>query len=379
MKRELNIVAISDVHVGCPRIDPNALHDRFIKYLYPHLNQQVDILFICGDFFDSLLTLNSLASLVCLNIIGELKDICKTNDIDLRILRGTYTHDRDQPAHFVNGEDPNATWIKLFNKVDLEYNEKTGLNILYIPDNVATSDIYADIRKILDAHGVGRADILIHHGYFKHMLPQNIREPSGCLDADLINKYVKGCVLNGHVHLSSIYRNVLSIGSFERMVHGEEGAKGFFKIRIDTESVYHFEFVENKEASKFLTYDMRTFGNMAAEAISFFTRKWDDDICRFREGEKVRVRFISDDESIVEGCSSVAREKWPGTIIDKVNAVKREQILENVNTSLDELPVLTPDNLGEMMLPLVQKTRPDMTLQEIQDILELCKDPKKEA
>ena len=90
------------------------------------------------------------------------------------------------------------------------------------------------------------------------------------------------------------------------------------------------------------------------------------------------MRFISEDPGIVEGCSSVAVEKWPKTTVDKVNVVKREQILENVNTSIEDLPVITKDNLGEMLLPIVQKKNPEISLQDINDVLELCKDPKKE-
>ena len=378
MERDINILAISDVHVGCPRIDPVLLHQRLIKYFYPHITPETDILFICGDFFDSLLSLNSVASLEAVDIIRELRTLCAANHCDLRVLRGTYTHDRDQPRHFVKGIDPSDTSVRLYSSVDLEYHEATGLRILYIPDNVGSKDIYEDIRKLLEAHGTDKADILIHHGYFKHMLPANLQEPPGCLDVDRISKYVKGCVLNGHVHLSSIYKNVISVGSFERMVHNEESPKGFFKVKIDKAGAYHFEFVENKEANKFLSFDMRTFGTMASEAIAFFTRRWDDCIKTFRPDEQVRVRFISEDPGIVEGCSAVAVEKWPKTTVDKVNVVKREQILENVNTSIEDLPVITKDNLGEMLLPIVQKKNPEISLQDINDVLELCKDPKKE-
>lgn len=372
MDRELNIIAISDIHVGCPRLNSKLLHDRFIKYLYPQITKDIDILFICGDFFDTLLNLNSQASLESLEIISELKQLCRENDCDLRVLRGTFTHDRNQPQHFVNGDDPNDTSVKLYDKLALEYNEKTGLNILYIPDNLPNVDICKDARELLDAHHVDRADILVHHGYFKHMLPPSIREPHGCLDVEAVSKLVKGCVLNGHVHLTSIYKNVISIGSFDRLTHGEEGPKGFYKIRIDKDDVYHFNFIENKEANKFLTLDLRAFGDMASEAVEFFNKKWTELVKTFRPNEPVRLRFLSDIPSVVEGCTQVAKEHWPDVGIDKAVVTKREQILENINMSTDELPVITPDNLCELALPIIQKRVPSITIDDIRSVITAC-------
>ena len=372
MDRDLNIVAISDIHVGCPRLNPCLLHDRFVKYLYPCIDKSTDILFICGDFFDTLLNLNSRASLESMIIIDELKRLCRENECDLRILRGTYTHDRDQPQHFVNGDDPSDNSVRLYDKLAFEYNERTGLNILYVPDNLPNVDICKDMRDLLDAHNVDKADILVHHGYFKHMLPPNIKEPHGCLTVDAVSSLVKGCTLNGHVHLTSIYKNVISIGSFDRLVHGEEGPKGFYKIRISPDGVYHFSFVENKEANKFLTFDMRTFGSTGTDAVQFFSKKWSELVKTFRPHELVRIRILSDDQAIIEGCSQVARDMWADVGVDKATVTKREQILENVNMGLDELPTITPENLGELLVPIVQKKAPHITLSDIRSVLDTC-------
>lgn len=378
MDKKISILAISDIHVGCPRLNPRLLHDRFVKFLYPQMTKDVSILFVCGDFFDSLLTMNAIASLEAIEIIKELKRICRENEIDLRVLRGTFSHDRSQPLHFIHGEDPNDTVVQLYDTLSFEYNARTGLNIVYIPDNLKRDNIYDDLRKLLDSHNLERADILIHHGYFKHMLPPNIQAPYGCLEADQIKKYVKGCVLNGHVHISSIYQNVISIGSFDRLAHNEEGAKGFYRIDIDTNGTYHFSFIENKEATKFLSFDLNTFEGMGSEAVQFFTKKWNETIKSFRPNEEVRIRIVSADPGIVEGCAQVARSTWPSVTIDKATVRKREQILENVNLGLDELPVLTPSNIEEMLLPVVQKRFPNTSAQDVHDVISMCVDPKKE-
>ena len=377
-----SVLAISDVHVGCPRLDPRQLHERFRKFLYPKITPEIDILFICGDFFDTGLSLNSTAALESLRMIDELKILCKQADCDMRVLRGTFTHDRNQPRHFIYGEDPESSFIKLYEGLSVEFNKKTGMNILYVPDNLASNDIYADIRELLSNHNLEKVDIMVHHGYFKHMLPPNVPAPHGCLDQEIISKIVTGCTLNGHVHISSIFENCISIGSFDRLSYGEEAAKGFYKITYDSEAihgitgetcpVWQFEFIRNDDANKFLTFDLRPYGGNGEMAIAEFTDKWNKLIHDFGENELVRIRFLAEDQGLVEACSQLAKSLYPSVQVDKAQVAKREQILENVHMELSELPVITPANLQELLLPIVQKANPQMTAEDIKDVLDAC-------
>ena len=367
----ISVLAISDVHLGCPRLNPVSLHERLLKYLYPLISKDIKILFICGDFFDSLLNLNSMASLEAMRIIDELTSICIEVGCDLRVLRGTFTHDRNQPQHFINGRDPNDTRVRLFDKLSLEYHEPTGLYILYIPDNLSSKDIYGDIRTILDSKGVDKADIIISHGYFAHLLPKGVPEPHGCLDVDKIQNYVRGCVLNGHVHLTSILKNVISVGSFDRLSHGEEGPKGFYRIDIE-DGVYKFNFIENKDASKFLTFDLRRFGTEANAAMTQFQEKWQKVVDSLQPNELVHLRVASDDEAIIAGCIQLAKTIYPNVFVDKAPTTRREQIVENVNLGLEELPIITQDNLAELLVPIIQKGHPSTTLDTVKEVLNAC-------
>lgn len=365
-----SLLAISDVHIGCPRINPKLLHERLIKFLYPQITSDIKILFICGDFFDTALSLSAAAAFEALKIIDELKKLCRSVGCDLRILRGTFTHDRRQPAHFINGEDPDDTSVRMYENMAVEYHAKTGLTILYLPDNIPSKDIYKDIRELLDSHNLDKVDILINHGYFEHMLPPNIPAPHGCLTQEKISKFVKGCVLNGHVHLTSIYKNVISVGSFERMVHGEESPKGFYRIDIDNDA-YRFQFIENKEANKFITYNLRPF-DQNEEAIGVFSRAFEELVSTLRPDEEVHIRFISDEQGIVDTCTQIAKSLLPGVTVDKAQVVKREQILENIPMELSELPVITPLNLEELLMPILNQKDPNISSQTVHNILERC-------
>ncbi len=366
---KISILAISDVHIGCSRLNPHLLHEKFIKYVYPEITSDISILFICGDFFDTLLNLNAFAAFEAMDIIKELKTNCRQCGVDLRILRGTFTHDRNQPRHFINGENPDDLSVRLYETVAVEYHEKTGLNILYIPDNVKTDHMYEDIENLLQAHNLDKVDILVHHGYFKHMLPEAMLAkgiPAGCLEADKIKKYVKGCVLNGHVHLSSIYQNVISIGSFDRLAHGEEEPKGFYRIDIN-DGVYSFKFIENKDAMKFMTLNLMPF--KAEEALQWFTNKWSSIVSTLTNNEPIRIRLISDDKAVIEGCTQVAKSIYDQVIIDQATGSKRENLIENISVNLDELPLISEANIVDLLVPILKKTDPNVDPHKVEKIL----------
>lgn len=370
-----SILAISDVHIGCPRLNPFLLHERFTKFLYPRITKDISILFICGDFFDSLINLSNPSSREAMTIIKELKFLCRSVGCDLRVLRGTFSHDRDQPLHFIHREDPNDNTVKMFDKISFEYHEKTGLNIVYIPDNHGSKDIYSDIAELLKAHNVEKADILVHHGYFIHMFPPGIKPDKNALDVDVIQKYIKGCVLNGHVHRSSIYKNVISIGSFDRLAHDEDDPKGFYQVDIEGDK-YKFNFIENKEANKFITIDLLGYGENQEAALKYFCDEWARMIPTFIEGHVVHVRVKTDDKTINDACRTAAKEMWKWTIVDAAKTVKRDQVLENINTCLDELPVITPGNIETLLMPIIERRSHKISPEDLHDIIKSVADNK---
>ena len=91
--KPLKALAISDLHCGTPRLDPIHFTACICEYVLPKITKELDYLFICGDFFDLLVTMNSAASFAAMTVISKLKEECFKNDVKLRVLRGTYTHD----------------------------------------------------------------------------------------------------------------------------------------------------------------------------------------------------------------------------------------------------------------------------------------------
>lgn len=365
-------LALSDLHIGNPRLDPFHLQACIEEHVLPHIDKSLSHVFICGDFFDMLINMNSSASMVAMTIITELKKACFENDVQLRVLRGTFTHDRNQPKHFLTTSPEYNSHVRMFDTLAIEYDEACKINILYMPDNLPFPDIYKSVEDLLESHALKQVDVVIHHGYFKHMLPPGIPEPNGTLDYEKFKKYYSGCVLNGHVHVHSVYNNVISVGSFDRMAYGEEEEKGFFEICKNEAGAYQFKFIENPDANPFLTVDMRGFNDeQHAAAFDWFTTEW---MPKFnREDRTVHIRILSDDQGIVEGCKQLVQEKLNRVIVDRLASTKRDQLIENLKLDLAELPSITQENLPELLGDIIKKQHPEVNVQDCLGILDLLK------
>ena len=366
--------ALADLHVGNPRLDPFHFQACIEKYVIPQIQKGVNHLFICGDYFDMLINMNSAASMIAVTVISELKKACYENGVKLRVLRGTFTHDRQQPKHFLVTSPEYNACVKLFDTLSIEYDEESKMTFLYMPDNLKYADIYEEVEHLLEAHHLEKVDVVIHHGYFKHMLPPGLPEPFGTLDYEKFKKYYSGCVLNGHVHVHSIFNNVISVGSFDRMAYAEEEAKGFFKISKNEEGVYSFEFIENKDAHPYWTVDMRGFHEDHQKAFDWFTAEWMPKLSA--EDRTIHIRIQSDDPGIVEGCKQIVTEKLNRVIVDRQATTKREQIISNLNLELSDLPEITPENLGTLLLDIIKDKHPNVDLQECLKVIESLKEGK---
>ena len=368
-------IAISDLHVGNPRLDPIHFSACIEEYVIPKITKDIEFLFICGDFFDLLVNMNSASSLAALAVISRLKEVCYKNEVKLRVLRGTYTHDRDQPKHFLVTSPEYNSCVVLADELSIEYDKETESTILYMPDNLPISDIYGEIEKLLKLHCLEQVDLVIHHGYFKHMLPPGIPEPSGTLDYDRFKKYYRGCVLNGHVHTSSIHQNVISVGSFDRFAYGEEEAKGFYIISRNDEGRYSYEFIENKHANPFWTINLKEFDGSDTRPITDYVDQYFGP--RIRQAREmnlpVHVRLVTDISGVMDGVSQYLRDTYPHIAVDRGVATKQEQILEKVQLDLSELPVITPENVTDLAIPIIKNMHPDANPEEIRQVIESCK------
>lgn len=263
MTSNSDIVHITDIHLGFSQLSGKHVYDNLIDYLYPHL-EKCKLLLFSGDTFHTLLDFNHPAAKYVVLFLNDLFNISHTNNLAIRFLRGTYTHDRNQVS-FINGiakQHGNINFdIKCYDVLSLDFEKSLDLRMLYIPDDLgysSSNDCIADVHKLLNEYKWENVDVVVGHGYFKHVLPPGIPHLPACtFDMSQFTDICTKCVLFGHVHTPSITNleglPVIYGGSFERMNHGEEEAKGF--VTIDTSGdKWKYTFVENKNTILFKTY-----------------------------------------------------------------------------------------------------------------------------
>ncbi len=355
-------IAISDLHLGCPRVPAAHTHQALQEWLYPQLTDNLDILFISGDFFDTLLDMDGKAGYVAVNIINDLYELAVKHKFYIRILRGTFKHDRRQVQFFNLNETltlHKSPQILVVDEAKIEYISALNLHVMYLPDELH-DDIYSIINCLLKQHRLTQVDFIINHGYFEHLLPKGIPHiPKNTLNLDRVQTYVKGCIFNGHVHTANVYRNVINVGSFDRLAHGEESPKGYFKFTYDFHKVQS-AFVENKSASWFktYTYDEHTTLNQFI--------KWVE-AQHLRSDYLYHLRLYGPDRPI-----RVELETYIQTKYDLVRITRK--LTNEVSTDMNDVE----DTDEVELLPLTEQNLPNtieqfldykLTLNEINEIL----------
>ena len=250
-----NILAIADIHWGA--MDPDEMYNNLQYFLdFIRMKGDIDLVVICGDYFDYRLTLNSKAALKALRWFDELYNTCKDNGVKkLRAIKGTKEHDNDQWEAI----HPRETG-EFFKKFYICTSEETlpDLHCIYCPDETVNLKEYEELylKEMMSHHDIG-----FFHGNFDTQLPkmvidQNLEAniPSIIYFKDHWSKVIEGPLVSGHWHVFTDLDPLIYIGSYDRWAFGEEEDKGFLYIQYDTNShSYYWKHIENPFARKYNT------------------------------------------------------------------------------------------------------------------------------
>ena len=250
-----NILAIADIHWGA--MDPDEMYNNLQYFLdFIRMKGDIDLVVICGDYFDYRLTLNSKAALKALRWFDELYNTCKDSGVKkLRAIKGTKEHDNDQWEAI----HPRETG-EFFKKFYICTSEETlpDLHCIYCPDETVNLKEYEELylKEMMSHHDIG-----FFHGNFDTQLPkmvidQNLEAniPSIIYFKDHWSKVIDGPLVSGHWHVFTDLDPLIYIGSYDRWTFGEEEDKGFLYIQYDTNShSYYWKHIENPFARKYNT------------------------------------------------------------------------------------------------------------------------------
>lgn len=354
------MATVSDIHFGHPRT--NTFHiAQSLREAFPDNAEtaQLDLIFFAGDVFDRLLNLPQEEVDEIQSAIGYILELCAKHNILLRVLEGTPSHDWRQSRQFVNinNSAQRSAQLKYVDTLSIEIiPELNNLSVLYIPDewNADASVTKAQVKELLTMFNLEKVDVVCGHGAFDYQLPiESIKNHDSEWYLSITNYFVTF----GHVHISTTkalpqYLSViLAQGSLDRLSHGEEAAKGHFRMLLQPEKGQgHYWFVENERARIYRTLDCR---GMTLGALFKLMESLEDcpDQSNFR-------LLINREDTLFHDIKEV-RKRWPQfkitTHLPDLKAPEEVTVPQHLQENIPQPITITRGNIRRLVQERVER------------------------
>lgn len=344
----------SDFHFGVRSINQEEMANAFVRIVFPLL-EETDIFFINGDFFDTLVEFDGIGFDPIYDTIVNLFQICERKKIILRILQGTWTHDRNQLNRFRtiyrNGGYGGYTFdFKFIEGIQLEeiYVGYRDLRILYVQDDLpfTNSDDVIDVikAKMVDV-GWDHVDYGCMHGFFDFTAGGGMSHNKTVIYREEQFPFVNKMIDVGHVHQHQRQGKVISNGSFDRAVFGDEAPKGLIRV-LDYPDHYTAHFVENTHSAVFDTIPISK-----EDTTETIVAKITHHVAKLRTDRKISLRFIADLMEHREAIKAWMKEAFPdiryqfkksGDAEDKSSILTSSALLKTTEKRVSPTPATLP-------------------------------------
>lgn len=357
-KASLRIIEFGDVHLGHPHTTTIEIITRLRECFSTIQWKSIDLVFIAGDVFDRLLHLPDLNVIEIRLWIVEFLTECQHHDVCVRVLEGTPSHDWKQSRLFthLNEIAQIGADVLYFDYLTIEYLAKFDITVLYIPDEwkPECDDIWKEVTKTLKEHNLEKVDFTLMHGSFDYQLPPNVPAPTHNPHRYLsITRYL---VFIGHVHKFSREDRIIAAGSFDRLCHGEEEAKGIIDAKVYKEGYFDITFIENKQAKQYKTIDCTHL------KVHHTLKHIERELKQLPPLSHVRIQASKDDAILVS--LDTLRKKYPSiyftTKVEK-GEVLTEEFLIDLKRKYQPISI-TKDNIKRLLLDRIQLKQVDSPL-----------------
>lgn len=296
---------------------------------------------IAGDFYNSIISLNSQSALTSFTFMKELVAICEKNGIKyLRIIEGTLSHDNFQILNFRMYENKTDLNCKIITTVSTE-ELPNGLRILYLPEEYMNNPIEY-YKKYLDKPKK-YYDFIFGHGMFQETSftkddGESQISKAVIWDSKLLGSICRGPIFFGHIHTPQVIRkHIYYTGSFSRWVYGQEEDKGFYLCAYDIPTgKYLVEFMKNDLARIFdtVTINLDKFSGTTEELVNSI-KHYKRDHLRVQILLDAQERDYSYEVSFLKEYF-MGKQGYKLELVDKREKLQKEQIEEKVNKLLED-------------------------------------------
>lgn len=358
MNSELHIAEFSDVHLGHANTPTVEILEN-LRREFPDTEEtgKLDIIWIAGDLLDRLLHVNDPNVIEIKIWATEFLSMCKRRNIVVRALEGTPSHDWKQMRLLLQYTNVGiGADFRYMDTLSIEYIEKFGIHVLYIPDEWGEpDDTWLQVVQLLQTNGLEKVDFAIMHGNFTYQLPPIAKAPRHIPERYL--SIVRNYIFIGHVHLSSRYERILASGSFDRLAHGEESPKGHWRVSMFSDNrPDQVVFRENRNAKIYRTINC---GDLSVEEALKTLEK----VRQLPDGSHVRVAAPKNHPILTS--LDVLRKTyptmhWTSKVTEDTSTVQTN-ILVDYRSTFHQINI-TQDNLRELVLQRVGRLTQDPRL-----------------
>lgn len=305
---KLKILVFSDVHLYHDKTRTEHIVFGLLKQLPDNESMRdVDLIVISGDLFDHSVFMPNKSIQVVITLVYHILKLCVKYDIVLRILEGTPSHDWRQSKLFIDINDNlrKPADVRHVVNLSIEHLERFGIDILYVPDEWGTgcSDTFLEVKQLLLDHNLTKVDFSIMHGCFNYQFPVNLVGKPDVHDEASYLSITRHLIFIGHYHTPSVFERIYVPGSFDRLKHGEEEAKGHLVATVHNDGSYDVKFVENKNAMIYKTFDFA--GYSVGEVADTLNRYFNDDV------SERYIRILADKEDAIYGGVTDLKRSYP--------------------------------------------------------------------
>lgn len=363
---KLRILVLSDVHLFHDKTPTEHIVNNLMEAVPDNDSMKnVDMIVISGDLFDRAVSLPNISVWHAHRFVNHLVAVCEKYDILLRVLEGTPSHDWMQSRMVTSIVEArgNKCDAKHISVLSIEHIQRFNLDVLYVPDEwgAGCAPTFEEVKELLIKHNLEKVDIAVMHGCFNYQFPVNlVGKPDVHDEASYlgITKYV---IVIGHYHTSSNYERIYVPGSFDRLRHNEEEAKGYLIVDLYQDGKYDVKFVENKKAMIYKTFD---FENVPIDEI----------VNRLKEFVKdnERTQFIrilcSKEDTVYKGVTEL-KSLFPFvnfSINLKKDKTKKEVVAETKD--IVKPKAITMENIETLLRERLEAKHPDKVV-DCMDIL----------
>lgn len=364
------IASFSDVHTGHHNTPTTEILDQ-LRIAFPGDAEtaKLDLITIPGDFFDRLLTLTDPNVFHIKSWVNSFLRMAKRLDIVVIVLKGTPSHDWDQSQVFVS-ENVNAMIeceLYYVDKLDILTVDSLDATFLCVPDEwlPEPDDTWNEVTQLMQRAGLDKVDFALMHGTFPHQLPGHIKTPRHNPERYL--SIVRYYIFVGHIHKHSVWERIISQGSFSRLCHNEEEAKGHVLVNIKENGENEIIFVENKGARIYKTIDCR---GLSAEAV---LQLMSATVPQYPEGSFIRIRANPGDPALASLKvlqTTYLGYNWSTPKVDANTTATAKEIQQALTTKFQAISI-TPENIVSLVIDKIkQKSKNANLIDHCQLLLE---------